>query len=118
MAACDLCLTDMLLGTSCQVAAFASRAGVEIEAVRFAPPLQTLHSAAGACCPDCWVKPGGYHHAHCARATCPACHGQLLSCGCNITPLVPSVLERRRARVRTRRTPPRRAFHAHRRFDP
>lgn len=33
-------------------------------------------------CHDCYVKPGGLHHPGCDAEECPACHGQLISCGC------------------------------------
>jgi hypothetical protein len=33
-------------------------------------------------CPDCGVKPGGYHHMNCEFQECSKCHGQLLSCEC------------------------------------
>jgi hypothetical protein len=33
-------------------------------------------------CHDCGIKPGGYHHPGCDVEECPACHGQIISCGC------------------------------------
>lgn len=33
-------------------------------------------------CGDCAAPPRGYHHLGCDLEPCPACGGQLLSCGC------------------------------------
>lgn len=33
-------------------------------------------------CPDCHITQHGTHHPGCECETCPACGGQLISCGC------------------------------------
>ena len=39
-------------------------------------------SARDRACHDCGVAPGGIHHLGCDDELCPACHRQLISCGC------------------------------------
>ncbi len=33
-------------------------------------------------CPDCNIKPGGYHHVGCSMEICPSCGGRWISCRC------------------------------------
>jgi hypothetical protein len=35
-------------------------------------------------CHDCGAGKGGCHHVFCDMEECPACHGQLLGCGCRL----------------------------------
>lgn len=36
-------------------------------------------------CHDCGIALGGKHHPGCDIEECPRCHGQLLSCNCDVT---------------------------------
>lgn len=38
----------------------------------------------GPTCHDCGVSEGDYHHFGCDVEECPKCHGQLISCSCNL----------------------------------
>ena len=33
-------------------------------------------------CHDCGIHPGGFHHPMCDWERCPACGGQIITCGC------------------------------------
>jgi len=35
-------------------------------------------------CPDCRVIKGEYHVPQCDGEECPSCHGQLLTCDCEV----------------------------------
>lgn len=82
MAVCTYCDQEMTTARSCSVAAF-HRNGVAFNLVRYGaetrdgPPVQETHR-----CHDCGVEPGGLHHIGCDWAQCPACAGQMMSCGC------------------------------------
>lgn len=82
MAVCPYCQREMLGATSCTVEVFhrngkalsLPRYGEEIRFGRLARPVDPCH--------DCGVHPGALHHPGCDWAQCPACRGQMLSCGC------------------------------------
>jgi len=70
MAQCQDCGIEMTTGRSCTVEA------LHLDGVR--KRLGRAHRPCG----DCGVRAGGFHHLGCDLQRCPACRGQLLTCGC------------------------------------
>ena len=70
MAQCQYCAKDMMTGRSCTVEA------LHLDGVR--RRLGRAHRRCG----DCGVRAGGFHHLGCDVQRCPACRGQLITCGC------------------------------------
>jgi len=78
MAICPWCDQEMMTADSCKEEAVLFPDGTKLPQVPYEPP----DSYPDARCPDCNVKPGGFHHPSCDRERCPKCGGQLISCGC------------------------------------
>lgn len=70
MAQCQYCGKDMKAGGSCTVEAL-DLGGIRRNLAR-----------SRTRCGDCGVRAGGLHHLGCDVQRCPACRGQLISCGC------------------------------------
>jgi len=79
MALCSYCMQEMTTATSCSFDAL-HRDGAHLA---LAPHRASTGRSRGKACGDCGVSPGGWHHPGCDMQRCPACRGQLLSCGCD-----------------------------------
>ncbi len=79
MSVCEWCNREMMTAASCNVAAF-HREGRRFHMVPFGD--ESGRRTSSAQCGDCGVRRGGLHHPGCDLQRCPACGGQLLSCGC------------------------------------
>jgi hypothetical protein len=78
MAVCKACHKDMLKTDSCvKVPVLMPQGGSGPKKA-----LEPLPYDGEGRCHDCNAAPGGYHHPGCDMERCPACGGQLISCGC------------------------------------
>ena len=79
MAVCDWCYGEMNTAASCVVEALHQN-GRRFDMTPFG--VRPNRRVSGGRCGDCGVQRGGWHHPGCDLQRCPACGGQLLSCGC------------------------------------
>lgn len=75
MAMCKYCHQDMTDADGCTVTEFD---GVPRLTDHFAEPSGRCH--------DCGARHGHQHHPGCDVERCPTCHGQLISCDCQMDP--------------------------------
>ena len=79
MAICRDCDQDMLTAASCTITTLTLGANSYRRKPFGAEPGWPTKQPR---CGDCGVHRDGHHHLGCDIARCPACGGQLLSCGC------------------------------------
>lgn len=79
MAKCEMCEQDMSSfdTTSCCAETLLIK-GIEYDPIPYDP----AYGEEGQRCSDCNVARYGVHHPGCCVEICPACDGQLISCGC------------------------------------
>jgi hypothetical protein len=76
MAICHFCDREMATADSCAVKV------LHRNGVAFPLPTATRSWSPNGRCGDCNVRVGKHHHLGCDIQRCPACRGQMLSCGC------------------------------------
>ena len=75
MAVCPYCEQEMTdPNTKSCVSSPVKIGGEDLDPVPF--------DSGGYRCGDCKIADGGIHHPGCDMERCPACGGQLISCGC------------------------------------
>jgi hypothetical protein len=79
MATCDICQRNMSEGISCSFDPLIIE-GRPFEPIRCGDETGGMFPFVP--CGDCRVERGGVHHHGCDLEQCPACMGQLFSCGC------------------------------------
>ena len=89
MAVCKHCDQEMTGGVPCVATPVPLKTdwqtGDHFDPPRVVQPVRYGDETRGgrdAPCHDCGTPPGGFHHPGCDWEECPACHGQIISCGC------------------------------------
>ena len=82
MAKCDCCKQEMLTADGCAYKFVKTTNGTYYK--RFLVGDNDWCHKETDRCGDCGAKYGHYHHPGCDIERCPICHGQLLSCDCDI----------------------------------
>jgi hypothetical protein len=81
MAVCSWCNQEMTERVSCTFTEFHS-GKVPVLRIPYRAPRRMSRPDGSTNCHDCAVESGGFHHPGCDDERCPACAGQLFSCGC------------------------------------
>jgi hypothetical protein len=81
MDVCSWCLAEMTTAKSCTVEAF-HRDGRRVDLIPCG--CERGWPRTSNTCGDCGVARSGWRHPGCDLQRCPACSGQMLSCGCRV----------------------------------
>ena len=84
MAKCKYCNKDMLRAKGCRKVMVQTKDGQVLNPIKYGSEEypDAWKPEPGRTCGDCGCHQGYYHHPGCDIERCPACKGQLISCGC------------------------------------
>jgi hypothetical protein len=83
MANCKVCGQNMQVAGSCTQRTVTVDSGQTFDRIPYGDPRTAIEGfGEPERCHDCNVAAGGIHHRYCDNELCPACGGQLISCGC------------------------------------
>ena len=81
---CQICKREMKPGQGCEISMVHCN-GVPLQRIKAGDEFDSdPDMGEGDICHDCSTAFGQYHHYNCDAETCPACHGQLIGCDCDL----------------------------------
>jgi hypothetical protein len=83
MAVCEYCELEMNGAAGCVKMPVRTVDG-ELDPIPYGSETRYPPPPEGHRCHDCDALPGNYHHVGCDWEECPRCHGQYITCGCQL----------------------------------